>query len=54
MFSGIGNVNAVKEAFEELRNAVDPLKTRVTDKWKDESSAGSLPDMMVRLLMLDT
>lgn len=26
VFSGIGNVNAVRDAFEEMRNALDPVK----------------------------
>ena len=27
VFSGIGNIHAVKDAFEEMRNSLDPLKT---------------------------
>lgn len=41
VFSGIGNVHAVKDAFEELRNALDPWKTESSskkDRWRDDSS----------------
>lgn len=41
VFSGIGNVHAVKDAFEELRNALDPWKTESNskkDRWREDSS----------------
>lgn len=44
VFSGIGNIHAVNDAFEELRNALDPL--RISEK-KDESF---MVDMMVSSL----
>lgn len=37
MFSGIGNIHAVNDAFEELRNALDPLRTRLTERRKEDS-----------------
>ncbi|CAM9387147.1 unnamed protein product, partial [Hapterophycus canaliculatus] len=39
VFSGIGNVHAVKDAFEELRDSLDPVKIESTmDRWKGDSS----------------
>eukprot|EP00904_Undaria_pinnatifida_P013356 jgi/Undpi1/9150/HiC_scaffold_26.g11608.m1 len=38
VFSGIGNVHAVNDAFEELRNALDPLKMESRlDRWKGDA-----------------
>lgn len=48
VFSGIGNIHAVNDAFEELRNALDPL--RLSEK-KDESF---MVDMMVSILKKST
>lgn len=47
VFSGIGNMHNVRDALEELRNAMDPVKSRLWDKRWDESTAGTFPDMMV-------
>lgn len=39
MFSGIGNVHAVKDAFEELRDSLDPVKVESKmDRWKEDSA----------------
>ena len=39
VFSGIGNVHAVKDAFEEMRDSLDPVKTESKmDRWRDDSS----------------
>ncbi|CAM9493681.1 unnamed protein product [Scytosiphon promiscuus] len=39
VFSGIGNVHAVKDAFEELRDSLDPVKVESKmDRWKGDSS----------------
>lgn len=39
VFSGIGNVHAVKDAFEELRDSIDPVKIESKmDRWKGDSS----------------
>ena len=54
MFSGIGNVHAVNDAFEELRNALDPAKMESrldrwkgdAERWKSESS-GSIIERTV-------
>ncbi|CBN77430.1 conserved unknown protein [Ectocarpus siliculosus] len=39
VFSGIGNVHAVKDAFEELRDSLDPVKVESKmDRWKEDSA----------------
>lgn len=39
VFSGIGNVHAVRDAFEEMRDSLDPVKTESKmDRWRDDSS----------------
>lgn len=39
VFSGIGNVHAVKDAFEEMRDSIDPVKTESKmDRWRDDSA----------------
>ncbi|CAM9855011.1 unnamed protein product, partial [Ectocarpus fasciculatus] len=39
VFSGIGNVHAVKDAFEELRDSLDPVKAESKmDRWKEDSA----------------
>ena len=55
VFSGIGNVHAVNDAFEELRNALDPTKMESRlDRWKGDAerwkgdASGSVIERAVR------
>lgn len=59
VFSGIGNVNAVRDAFEEMRNALDPVKPEtesrsIIDKtvsYRSECMASTLP---IRLAVIES